>query len=167
MQQKALWQLEEEWSSHYLCLRLIYLQADINNWTVSGWSLRGGKVKRLWLRLQKLTWTLFHAEGAVGVLSAGVVLQLEWGGVVNEGLRTLGDTSPTVVEVGAGLQKKKRWGQAWRIMGKQTASKTKMSTLKGASPRHSSSGGVPVIKLAKVFPVNYSHNIAAELMLFF
>lgn len=51
-----------------------------------------------------LTWTFFHAEGSVGVLGAGVVLQLEGGGVIDERLRALGHTSTAVIEVGARLQ---------------------------------------------------------------
>lgn len=54
----------------------------------------------------ELTWTLLDAERPVGVLGAGVVLQLERGGVVHERLRALGHTRPAVVEVGAGLQEK-------------------------------------------------------------
>lgn len=54
-----------------------------------------------------LTWTFFHAEGSVGVLGAGIVLQLEGGRVVDERLRALGHTSTTVIEVGARLQKDK------------------------------------------------------------
>lgn len=51
-----------------------------------------------------LTWAFFHAEGSVGVLGPGIVLQLEGGGVVDERLRALSHTSTTVIEVGARLQ---------------------------------------------------------------
>lgn len=51
-----------------------------------------------------LTWAFFHAEGSVGVLGAGIVLQLEGGRVVDERLRALGHTSTAVIEVGARLQ---------------------------------------------------------------
>lgn len=51
-----------------------------------------------------LTWAFFHAEGSVGVLGPGIVLQLEGGGVVDERLRALCHTSPAVIEVGARLR---------------------------------------------------------------
>lgn len=59
-----------------------------------------------------LTWTFLHAEGSVGVLGAGIVLQLEGGRVVDERLGALGHTCTTVIEVGARLQTGKtssRW----------------------------------------------------------
>lgn len=52
----------------------------------------------------RLTGTLLDAEGSVGVLGSGVVLQLEGGGVVDERLRALGHAGAAVVEVGASLQ---------------------------------------------------------------
>lgn len=51
------------------------------------------------------TWTLLDTEGSIGVLCSGVVLQLEGGGVVDKWLGALGHTCPTVIEVGAGLQR--------------------------------------------------------------
>ena len=56
------------------------------------------------VQVVRLTWTLLDAEGSVGVLSPGVVFQLEGGGVVDKRLGALGHACPTVIEVGAGLQ---------------------------------------------------------------
>lgn len=51
-----------------------------------------------------LTWTFFNAEGSVGVLRPGIVLQLEGGGVVDKWLGALGHACPAVIKVGTGLQ---------------------------------------------------------------
>lgn len=51
-----------------------------------------------------LTWALLDAEGSVCVLGVRVVFQLEGCGVVDEGLRTLRHTRPTVIKVSAGLE---------------------------------------------------------------
>lgn len=59
---------------------------------------------RVCVQVVRLTGTLLDAEGSVGVLCPGVVFQLEGGGVVDEWLRALGHTRPTVIEVSAGLQ---------------------------------------------------------------
>lgn len=55
-----------------------------------------------------LTWTFFNAEGSVGVLRPGIVLQLEGGGVVDKRLGALGHARPAVIKVGTGLQTNKR-----------------------------------------------------------
>lgn len=59
-----------------------------------------------------LTWALLDTESPVGVLGIVIVLQLEGGGVVHEGLGALCDTSTTVIEIHTGLQNegdKKYW----------------------------------------------------------
>lgn len=52
----------------------------------------------------RLTWAFLDAEGPIGVLGSGVVLQLERCGVVDKRLRALGHTRSAVVEIGASLQ---------------------------------------------------------------
>lgn len=53
---------------------------------------------------ETLTWTLLDTEGSISVLGPGIVFQLEGSRIVNKWLRALGNTCPTVVEVGTGLQ---------------------------------------------------------------
>lgn len=55
-----------------------------------------------------LTWALFDAEGSICVFGPWVVLQLERGGVVDEGLWALRHTCTAVVEVSAGLDTRKQ-----------------------------------------------------------
>lgn len=55
-----------------------------------------------------LTWAFFDAERSICVFGPRVVLQLERGGVVDEGLRALRHTRTAVVEISAGLDRKKQ-----------------------------------------------------------